>query len=127
MLKESATTSPSASKEDGTSNWKHESIRDPSALVASDATLFWTALIVAPLLWGLFALSALLSLKFSWLLIVGIAMSLNCSNLIGYYYCRKDAGKQIQGLVAQGALQAVASGQFSGVMGGLQGAGSWPH
>ena len=63
-----------------------------------------------------------MSLKFSWLLIVVLAMSLNCSNLIGYYKCRKDAGK-IQGLVAQGALQAVASGQFGGVMGGLQGAG----
>jgi hypothetical protein len=78
-------------KEDGTSDWRFESIRDPSSLVASDATLFWAALVAAPVLWGLFAMSALISLKLSWLLIVGIAVSLNCSNLIGYFKCRKGA------------------------------------
>lgn len=111
-------------KEDGTSDWRFESIRDPSSLVASDATLFWAALVAAPVLWGLFAMSALISLKLSWLLIVGIAVSLNCSNLIGYFKCRKDAGKQLQGLMAQGALQAVSSGQLGGLMGATGWAGT---
>jgi hypothetical protein len=85
-------------------------LQDPTGLATSDSTLFWSAMVASSLLWALFAVSAALSLKFSWLLIVGIAMSLNCSNLVGYFKCRKDAAKQLQGMVAQGALTALTSG-----------------
>ncbi len=102
--------------EDGENVWKFESMQDPSDLRASDSTLFWTAMIGAAAVWCTFALSAVLSFKLSWLLIVLIAVTLQCSNVVGYYRCRKDAGKQMQDMVAQGM---VAAGGGSAAAAGL--------
>ena len=102
--------------EDGENIWKFESIQDPSELRPSDSTLFWTAMVGAAAIWCTFALSAVLSLKISWLLIVLIAVTLQCSNVVGYYRCRKDAGKQMQEMVAQGM---VAAGGGSAATAGL--------
>ena len=102
--------------EDGENIWKFESIQDPSDLRASDSTLFWTAMVGTAAVWCTFALSAVLSLKISWLLIVLIAVTLQCSNVVGYYRCRKDAGKQMQEMVAQGM---VAAGGNSAAAAGL--------
>lgn len=102
--------------EDGENIWKFESIQDPSELRSSDSTLFWTAMIGAAAIWCTFALSAVLSLKISWLLIVLVAVTLQCSNVVGYYRCRKDAGKQMQEMVAQGM---VAAGGGSAAAAGL--------
>lgn len=101
--------------EDGENVWKFESIQDPSELRPSDSTLFWTALIGAAGLWCTFALSAILNLKISWLLIVLIAVTLQCSNVIGYYRCRKDAGKQMQEMVAQGMFGAGGESAAAGL------------
>ena len=87
-----------------------------------DSTLFWTALVGAPALWCTFALSALLSLKLSWLFIVIVAVTLNCSNVLGYYRCRKDAGKQMQDMVAQGMVAGLTSQTGAGGLASLFGA-----
>jgi hypothetical protein len=100
--------------EDGQNIWKFESIQDPSELRASDSTLFWTAMVGATGVWCTFALSALLSFKISWLLIVLVAVTLQCSNVVGYYHCRKDAGKQMQDMMAQGMATVAASGSGGG-------------
>lgn len=108
--------------EEGQNVWMFESIQDPSELIASDSTLFWTALVGAPALWCTFALTALLSLKLSWLFIVIVAVSLQCSNVLGYYRCRKDAGKQMQDMVAQGMVAGLTSQGGAGGLASLFGA-----
>ena len=43
----------------------------------------------AQVLWGLFAIKAVLSLSVAWLMIILTALVLSCSNVIGYFKCRK--------------------------------------
>lgn len=55
---------------------------------AREVRLFWMGLIVAPLVWSLFLLVAFFGLKFKWMLLVLIALTLNAANLHGYIKCK---------------------------------------
>lgn len=76
--------------DDGTSHWIFESRKIQPQNKASDkeASLFWTALIITPLVWSVFFLIALFGLKLKWLLLVVIALTLNGANLYGYVKCK---------------------------------------
>eukprot|EP00042_Codosiga_hollandica_P022522 m.84433 g.84433 ORF g.84433 m.84433 type:complete len:215 (-) comp50824_c0_seq1:80-724(-) len=76
--------------EDGSSKWLFES--KPSFVPhPSEANLFWWSLYLFEVFWGIFALTCLLKLNFSYLIIVVVAISLNTANLIGYRKCDTDA------------------------------------
>eukprot|EP00743_Colponemidia_sp_Colp-15_P003107 GILK01003358.1.p1 GENE.GILK01003358.1~~GILK01003358.1.p1 ORF type:complete len:193 (-),score=16.77 GILK01003358.1:69-608(-) len=95
-------------KEDGTSNWVFESAENKNANSA-DSKIFWTGVIAYPVVWGVFLFIAVFSFKFMWAVVVIVAMSLACANLVGYAKCRKGAKKQLQGMVAKGLLQTAMS------------------
>lgn len=61
----------------------------------TEARIFWLALILCPLLWSVFFVVALFSLKFKWLLLVCIAIVLNGANLYGYVKCKMGNDKNI--------------------------------
>jgi hypothetical protein len=46
------------------------------------------ALVIVPVLWSFFFVAALFSLRFKWLVLVLIALTLNGANLHGYIKCR---------------------------------------
>lgn len=69
-----------------------------------DARLFWSGLIVAPLVWAIFFLTALFGFKFQWLVLVVIGFSLSMSNLLGYLRCRLG-NKQSVGNMANAYMQ----------------------
>lgn len=54
------------------------------------------ALVLAPVFWGLFFLVALIGFKFKWLLLVMIALSLNCANLFGYTRCKFGSNSSLK-------------------------------
>lgn len=74
----------------------------------SDSRVFWGALYVTPFVWVLLALIAVLKLNVEWLLVCVVAVSLSAANIIGYWKCQKDASAQVQGMIASGALSALA-------------------
>ena len=53
-----------------------------------DARLFWIGLVVAPLMWIIFFLTALFGFKFQWMILVIIGLTMSMSNLLGYLRCR---------------------------------------
>ncbi|KAJ3334352.1 Golgi apparatus membrane protein TVP23 A [Blyttiomyces sp. JEL0837] len=75
-------------REDGTEEWIFESKPDRTVNPV-DSRVFWTALYVAPALWVLFGVGAILKFSFSWLLVVAVALVLNMANVIGYTRCEK--------------------------------------
>lgn len=78
---------------DGKSQWMFES-KDPHVRSnAVDSNLFWASLYIYVVLWALMAIASLV--KPTWLIIDGVAIVLNMSNLIGYTKCDKDAKKKI--------------------------------
>jgi hypothetical protein len=88
-------------KEDGTNVWIFESRPANRQIHANDSRVFWTALYVSPGLWGLFALGALFSFNFKWLLVVVVGLVLSGANLIGYWKCERDAKSKLQAFIAQ--------------------------
>lgn len=70
-----------------------------------------------PFIWGLLALSCILTLKVSWLVIVVIAIALSGANVYGYSQCDKDAKRKwATTIAAQSALGSLRSGA-SGLLG----------
>lgn len=82
--------------EDGNSHWVFESKKGDKNVTTVESRLFWLALVICPLIWMFFLVAALFSLKFKWLLVVSVGLSLNIANLVGYVRCKKDAGKKIK-------------------------------
>lgn len=72
--------------DDGQSHWIFESRKNK--INDREATLFWLALILAPVVWGLLFLVCLFSFNLKWMLLVMIALILNMSNLYGYIKCK---------------------------------------
>lgn len=54
----------------------------------ADSSIFWTGLIVAPLIWSLLIMVSLFKLNVQWLMLVSLAFVLSGSNLYGYTRCR---------------------------------------
>jgi len=54
----------------------------------ADSTIFWTALIIAPVLWFLLLLVTIFRLNIQWFMVVSLALVLTSSNLYGYIRCK---------------------------------------
>ncbi|XP_018020745.1 uncharacterized Golgi apparatus membrane protein-like protein CG5021 isoform X2 [Hyalella azteca] len=72
--------------EKGQSHWVFEARK--GRVSSTEARIFWTALVVFPVLWGVMLLVAVVTLKIRWFVLDCIALSLNCSNLWGFVRCK---------------------------------------
>ncbi|XP_046403311.1 uncharacterized Golgi apparatus membrane protein-like protein CG5021 isoform X2 [Ischnura elegans] len=83
--------------DDGKSHWVYESRKgiQQNRIQASESRVFWLGLILCPVIWSIFFLLALFSLKFKWLLLVSIALALNGANLYGYIQCKVGHSQKI--------------------------------
>lgn len=72
--------------DDGKSHWVYESRKN--RINERESRIFWTSLILTPVIWGIFFLIALFGLSFKWMLVVLIALMLNGANLHGYIRCK---------------------------------------
>jgi len=66
----------------------------------ADASLFWSALILTPIIWFFFMLVSLFRLNVQWFMIVTLALVLSSSNLYGYIRC-KVGSSDIKSAVTQ--------------------------
>ena len=81
-------------KEDGSSEWKFESNKNVPT-TPFESRLFWIVLVVFPLLWVLMFFTSLFSLHLQWLMVVVVALILNCTNLWGYTRCKFSSNKEM--------------------------------
>ena len=100
-------------------------LQDTSQIGRTDSNIFWGALLLAPVFWAVLAFVALISLKFTWIPLPAIALMLSCSNVLGYWRCRRDAKKQAKELASKGMFMALSQGPgfVSSIMSGLGGGG----
>jgi hypothetical protein len=102
--------------EDGTSEWRYESLPDLSAIRSIDRQFFWGALYVTPLIWTVLFFVDLLKLNFEWLIIVGVALCLNGAQVHGYIKCSREASAKVEQMtshlsLATNVLQSQMYGQ----------------
>jgi len=95
--------------------------------LATDSSLFWTALILAPAMWTLLMFVCLLRFNVQWFMLVTLASVLSSSNLYGYLRCR--LGKtDIKSSVTQFVAKQVFLNYFTGGGGATSASGqatSW--
>lgn len=78
--------------EDGKSHWIFESRKstpqDNQTISEAESRIFWLGLIACPVLWVIFAFSALFSFRVKWLAVVIMGVVLQGANLYGYIRCK---------------------------------------
>ncbi|XP_076041363.1 putative Golgi apparatus membrane protein-like protein CG5021 isoform X2 [Oratosquilla oratoria] len=79
--------------DEGKSHWVFEAKK--GRVSATEVQIFWVALIVTPVVWGVFLFIALFSFKPRWFMVVCIALSLSGSNLYGYIRCKIGKSQSI--------------------------------
>ncbi|XP_068618449.1 uncharacterized Golgi apparatus membrane protein-like protein CG5021 isoform X1 [Battus philenor] len=80
--------------DDGKSHWVFESRQN--RVNRNESRLFWLGLILCPMIWSGFFLICLFSLKFKWMLLVLIALTLTGANLYGYVKCKFGAKENLK-------------------------------
>ncbi|XP_028572964.2 Golgi apparatus membrane protein TVP23 homolog C [Podarcis muralis] len=85
--------------DDGKSHWVFEarkaSAQTKKTTSEAESRIFWLGLISCPLLWVIFAFSALFSFKVKWLAIVIMGVTLQGANLYGYIRCKVGSRKNL--------------------------------
>lgn len=99
--------------------------KPPPPINAFDRSVFWTVLYATPMVWAFLFVWGIIRIKLKWLTVVGLALSLSCANVYGYYKCSSDQKARFQQMVQEGAQQgaiavmrtnmlSVLTGQASG-------------
>lgn len=103
--------------DNGVSHWVYES-RKLNKVHPSESKIFWTALILCPLLWCLFFLFALLSIisNAKWLVLLAIAIVLSGSNLYGYLKCKMGKEQNLSAATGDFLKKQVMQNVMSSMM-----------
>lgn len=80
---------------------------------SADASIFWSALILAPAFWFVLLIISLFKLNIQWFMLVALALVLSTSNLYGYVRCRLGTSD-----IRSMATQFVAKQLFYNFIGG---------
>jgi len=95
-------------KEDGTNEWKFESKPSDRQVHPTDLLLFWSALVVTPLVWMMLGITSVIKFQLRWLLIVAVAVLLSGANVVGYWKCQKDAKAKLSSMTSQFLVRQLA-------------------
>ena len=85
--------------EDGKSHWVFESReaspQEGKTVSEAESRIFWLGLVACPVLWVVFAFSALFSFRVKWLAVVIMGVVLQGANLYGYIRCKVGSRKNL--------------------------------
>eukprot|EP01103_Thecamoeba_quadrilineata_P001178 TRINITY_DN11040_c0_g1_i1.p1 TRINITY_DN11040_c0_g1~~TRINITY_DN11040_c0_g1_i1.p1 ORF type:complete len:316 (-),score=54.56 TRINITY_DN11040_c0_g1_i1:144-1091(-) len=96
-------------REDGTNNWRFESIsREKRLINPREQMFFWTVLGGSLACWVGFTVVGILSLKWRWLLICLVAIVLHAANLAGYLKCSQEARQKVTELANEFVMKKAA-------------------
>jgi len=103
----------------GESTWVFESRgkEEQHRLSTTEVSIFWAGLVFAPVLWVLFLITALLSLRLKWMVLVVIGLTLSLSNLLGYLRCRLGKTESTSALISGVANQYLQKRMMDNVLG----------
>ena len=89
-------------QEDGTQTWIYENFDDNRMNNKVDSYVFWTGMIVMPILWGVFFIANFLTFNLFWSLLVLTCCILSTVNLIEFIRCRKDHKQKMKEMISRG-------------------------
>ncbi|CDW83157.1 protein fam18b1-like [Stylonychia lemnae] len=107
--------------EDGNENWVYESNTEDKEVGTTDSWVFWSALYLTPIIWGLCAVMDLLSFKFFWMNVAIICGTLSSINVSGYYNCKRDHQNKLSNYVQQKAMSYFLGEYMGQALGSVKG------
>ena len=64
----------------------------------TEATIFWSSIIICDVIWSVFLMISLLTFSFKWMTIIMVAIMLNLSNTYGFLKCRYGSEQNMQNM-----------------------------
>merc|ERR1712055_1183190 len=103
--------------DEGSSVWVFEKGGDEvdMRLSKAEVQIFWTGLVVSPVIWAFLFFTALFQLELRWVVLVIIGLILTGSNLLGYLRCR--LGSSMAGAANAYVQQRVLQNLFQNITG----------
>eukprot|EP01055_Gregarina_sp_Pseudo9_P005212 Gregarina_sp_Pseudo_9__5211@NODE_576_length_2557_cov_46_313344_g545_i0_p2_GENE_NODE_576_length_2557_cov_46_313344_g545_i0NODE_576_length_2557_cov_46_313344_g545_i0_p2_ORF_typecomplete_len215_score30_40DUF846/PF05832_12/1_2e38DUF4282/PF14110_6/34DUF4282/PF14110_6/0_69DUF21/PF01595_20/0_89DUF21/PF01595_20/31ThrE/PF06738_12/15ThrE/PF06738_12/5_1DUF4133/PF13571_6/3_2DUF4133/PF13571_6/63_NODE_576_length_2557_cov_46_313344_g545_i019122526 len=95
--------------EDGSSEFKYHRSTDEQMVNRTDKIVFWTALCLWPVLWGISAFFYLIQLRLDWVLLTMIGCLLGGANLVGFWRCSKESKRKIQEFASSALFKTLVS------------------
>ncbi|KAK2185282.1 hypothetical protein NP493_241g06128 [Ridgeia piscesae] len=98
--------------EDGTSKWIFENRKVASGSVI-ESQIFWLSQVVTIILWVVFLLGSLLMWNLTWIMVTGVGITMNASNLYGYIRCKIGAGTNMSSAASSFLGKQVLQSMFT--------------
>ena len=89
-------------REDGAQAWIYESFDEDRGNNKVDSYVFWTGMIIMPVVWGVFFIANFLTFNLFWSVLVLACCILSTVNLVEFIRCRNDHKQKIRELLASG-------------------------
>ena len=83
----------------GNEKWVFESNDEKREVGATDSFVFWGALYLTPVAWGVFAFMDFIGFKFFWMLLCILCLVLSSTNTMAFYQCQKDHQAKVKSFV----------------------------
>lgn len=96
-------------KDDGTSVWRFESLEGTRVVHRSEAMLFWAGLVLAPVVWLVFAILSLIRFSPNYLIITCVGVVLSSTNLFGYFKCSRSSQERAKSAATQFVIEKAAN------------------
>jgi hypothetical protein len=81
--------------------------QDTTQLNSNEISVFWTSLVAVPIVWSVFALICVFTLRAAWLIVTLFALCMTAANLYGYMRCKWSSRDQLQGYLSTTVLKSV--------------------
>ena len=92
----------------GKETWYFESLGEARQTNKTDSMVFWFACYAIPIIWLIFAITSVISLRFSQLTICMIGCGLAGVNLLGYIRCEKNHKSYLKGFLVSQAKKNIS-------------------
>ena len=92
----------------GKETWYFESLGEARQTNKTDSLVFWVAMYAIPIIWLIFAITSVISLRFSQLTICMIGCGLAGVNLLGYIRCEKNHKSHVRGFLVDQAKKNIS-------------------
>ncbi|VDN55406.1 unnamed protein product [Dracunculus medinensis] len=92
---------------DGKNHWRFESAKDTNRFDAFERQIFWGVLVIAPVMWSIFATIAFLTFKWEWMIVALMGMAMTTANLYGYLRCKWNNAQELSNYISKWAFFSV--------------------
>jgi len=94
--------------DDGSNHWRFESLEGQRSIQPLEAVIFWTFLVLYPIIWIVFSVFIILKPS-SWeqLILIIVVIILSAANIVGYIKCARDAKNRAKSMAKQVATKIV--------------------